>query len=209
MLFIILTTLLLVGIAFYQVVQGMFSAMIMTVLTLLAAAVAFNYYEPLAELLASRLGAYAHPAALLGIFVIMLYALREIYDRLIKGNVVMGLWPDRIGGAAFGVLTGFLLVGVLMTVVLMLPFGPSALAYEDYDSDLAEAGGGTPRWACSFATGLMKHLSAGSLQPIGEGNSYARAHDDQQLEAFCVRSRPPGGSAQAPLMCCRSAEPIS
>lgn len=198
MLFIILTTLLLAGIAFYQVVQGMFSAMVMTVLTLLAAAVAFNYYEPLAELLVSHLGAYAHPAALLGIFVITLYALREIYDRLIKGNVVMGMWPDRIGGAAFGVITGFLLVGVLMTVVLMLPLGASALAYEDYDSDLAEARGGAPRWACSFATGLMKHLSAGSLQPIGEGNSYARAHDDQQLEAFCVRNRPAGGSALAP-----------
>lgn len=198
MLLILLTTLLLAGIAFYQVIQGLFSAMIMTVLTIVAAAVAFNYYEPLAELLASRLGAYAHPAALLGIFVIALYVLREIFDRLIRGNVVMGMWVDRIGGAAFGLLTAFVLVGVLVSVVLLLPFGPTILTYKDYDSNLAAAHGGPPRWAAGLTLGLMKHLSAGPLRTIGEGNSYGRAHDDLQLDAYCVRNRPPGGRASTP-----------
>ena len=199
MLLILLTTLLLAGIAFYQIIQGMFSAMIMTILTVLSAALAFNFYEPLAELLASRLGAYSHPVALLGIFVIALYALREIYDRLIKGNVVMGMWPDRIGGAAFGLITGFLLVGVLITVVLMLPFGAKFLAYQPYDSNLAPADGGTPRWAGNFTLGVVKLLSAGSLRPMRGENRYGLAHDDLLLDSFCLRNRPPGGRASAPV----------
>ena len=67
MVLIILAALLILGIAFYQTVQGCFGAMIMAILTVLCAAVAFNYYEPLGGLLADRLGAVADPAAMLAV----------------------------------------------------------------------------------------------------------------------------------------------
>ena len=43
MVLIIAAFLLVAGIAFYQAVQGMFSALIMAVLTILCAAVAFEF----------------------------------------------------------------------------------------------------------------------------------------------------------------------
>jgi len=206
MILIILATLLLLGIAFYQVVQGLFSAMIMTILTILSAALAFNFYEPLAELFASRLGIYAHPIALLGVFVVPLYVLRETFDRLIKGNVVMGAWVDRIGGAAFGLVTALLILGVLTIVLQLLPFGGSMLSYRPYDGSLRAEQGATIRLSGRFTTGLMKVLSAGSLKPITKARPFGRAHEDLLLEAFCQRNRPVGGRASAPTNALRVAE---
>ncbi len=206
MVLIILATLLVLGIAFYQVVQGLFSALIMTILTILSVALAFNFYEPLAELFASRLGIYAHPIVLLGMFAIPLYVLRETFDRLIKGNVVMGVWVDRIGGAVFGLLTGLLTVGMLTIVLQLLPFGGSMLGYRPYDGALRPDQGATIRLSGRFTTGLMKVLSAGSLKPITNARPFGRAHPDLLLESFCGRNRPLGGRASTPTNALRVAE---
>ena len=45
----ILAFLLIAGIAYYQTAQGLFSALIMTILAIVSAVVAFNYYELLAQ----------------------------------------------------------------------------------------------------------------------------------------------------------------
>ncbi len=198
MLLNIIASVAVLGITFYQVVQGMFSAMVMAILTILSAAVAFNFYEPLAELLGSRLGAYTHAVTLLAMFVIPLYVLREIFDRSIKGNVVLGVWADRVGGGLFGLLTGLILVGMLMIVLQLLPFKGSMLGYEPYDSSLSVADGGVPRRAAGCTLSIVKHLSGGSLRPMGKGNEYGKAHDNLELEAYCTRNRPVGASAWAP-----------
>ena len=55
MLLIVVVAALVLGIAFYQVVRGLFSALIMAILSLLCAMLAFNFYEPFAQsLLYSR-----------------------------------------------------------------------------------------------------------------------------------------------------------
>ena len=67
MVLIIIAALLVAGIAFFQIIQGLFSALIMTILTILCAALAFTFYEPLAALLHSRQAAYADAGALLAL----------------------------------------------------------------------------------------------------------------------------------------------
>ena len=109
MVVIILGSLLIAAVAFYQAIQGTFSALIMTVLTVVCSVVALNFYEPAAQALIGRLGAYAHAVCLLALFVVPLLALRELFDRLVRGNVILGLWIDRIGGAVLGAVTGLLL----------------------------------------------------------------------------------------------------
>ena len=121
MIVIILASALILGIAVYQALQGTFSAMIMAILTILCAVVALNFYEPVGQLLVGRLAAYAEPVALLALFALPLLILREVFDRCIRGNVLLGLWPDRLGGAAFGLLAGIFLTGMLMIVVQLLP----------------------------------------------------------------------------------------
>ena len=108
MVLIIGATLLLLGLAFYQVVQGMFSAIIMAILSVLCAAVALNFYEPLAG----------------------------VFNRSIRGNVVMGMGANRIGGAVFGLISSFALIGVLMIVLQLLPLPGTILTYKPYNATL-------------------------------------------------------------------------
>ena len=199
MIVIIIAALLLLGIAFFQAVQGMFSAIIMAVLSVLCAAIALNFYEPLAAVLIAKgwLGGYAHGLVLLALFVIPLLVLREIFDRVIRRSVQMGVWPDRIGGGALGLLTGLVLVGMLMIVVALLPLGGSFISYRPYDAQLQVDQGSVPRLAARFTLGLAKCMSAGAIAPIGGGDSFAEAHDDWLLDAFCGRSRPGGGKTSA------------
>ena len=54
MILIVITALFVLGIALFQAVQGLFSALIMSILTILCAVLAFNFYEPLAEAVSLR-----------------------------------------------------------------------------------------------------------------------------------------------------------
>ncbi len=196
MVLVVLASLLILGIAFYQSLQGLFSAMIMTILTVLCAAFALGWYDSLGEMLAGRMGAYAHGLSLLALFVIPLLALREAFDRLIPGNVVLGVWADRIGGGALGLVTAFLLVGVLGLVVQLLPMEPTV--YQPYDAALQPKTTEPLAWSGGFTLSLAKGLSRGALRPILSSQRFPDVHDDLRLEAFCARSRPKGARASTP-----------
>src|SRR5450759_5684756 len=105
-------------------------------------------------MLASNLGVYAYGAAMRALFVIPLYVLREVFDRLIRGNVVLGLWPDRIGGGLLGTYSAFLMVGILSLVMQSLPWNENMLGWQGYDTRLTPAAGDTPRWSANFALGV-------------------------------------------------------
>lgn len=187
MLLILLTTILVLAIAFFQVTQGLFSALMMTVLSLVSLIVAFNYYEPLARLLYPYQPASADGIALVVIFVVVLLALRILGDRFIKRNVVMGLWVDRIGGGALGILTGMLLVGVLAVVMQMLPWGESILGYRPFDDSLRRSQRLYLFAPDDFVVGTVRALSGQSLGSRA-GFGYGSVHDDLLRELFCARN---------------------
>lgn len=198
MILIIFATLLILGIAFYQTIQGCFSAIIMAILTVLCAVIALNFYEPLGALFADRLGAVADPMAMVALFVITLLAMRILFDRLICGNVVLGLWPDRIGGATFGLITAIIMTGMFMIILQMLPLPAAILYWQPYDSALGVKDGGPPRWAANFTLATAGRLSDGSLRAITAGKKFRVSHYDLPLESFCLRNRPVGARASAP-----------
>jgi len=185
MALIIIALLLILGIAFFQVIQGVFSALIMTILTILCAAAAFTYYEPLAQLLYTNQPGYADAASLIAVFVIPLLILRILFDRFIRDNVVLGMWVDRIGGGVLGLVTGMIMVGVLAIAVQMLPFHASVLTFKPFDDSLRRRSNLAPFYPDRFTLALMETLSNGSLS--GD-RRLDKAHDDLLLEAFCVRN---------------------
>ena len=195
MILIIVFSLLLIGIAFFQALQGLFSALVMALLTTLSVALALNYFEPLGDLLAANLGIYSYPAALLALFVIPLYILREIFDRVIRGNVVLGLWPDRIGGGLLGTYSAFLMVGMLSLVMQFLPWNETMMGWRGYDSFMATADGATPRWAGNFFVGVGQHLSDGAF---GGDRSLLAAHADLAQDAFAAQNRLSGAAPDSP-----------
>jgi len=164
MVVIILATVLILAIAYFQVIQGLFSAMIMTILSILCAALALNTYEALAEaFLHSRQQAYADPIALTALFVLPLLGVRVLLDRLVGGNVAFGAWADRIGGGMLGIVFG----------------------YRPYDDALRRDQRVWPLYPDEFTVALTRLVSKGAL---GGEASFEKLHDDLLLAAFCARN---------------------
>ncbi len=130
MVFGMIMLVLVAAVAFYQYIQGFFSAMISCVLAIMAALIAVAYHEPVAEsLLAKPLPAQAHAVALVVIFAVAYVLMRLLADRLVTGNVRFSVLVDKIGAGVFGLLAGIFTVGVLAIAAQTLPFGPSIGGY--------------------------------------------------------------------------------
>jgi hypothetical protein len=184
----ILVFLLVLGITFHQAVQGVFSALIMAMLSALCAAVAFQYYEPLAATLYNYQPAHADALALAGLFAITLLTLRLAFDRFLPGNVVMGNWPDRVAGGALGLITALIVTGIISLAIQMLPTGPRWLMYRPFDDSLQPQQSLAPFYPDEFTLGLAKTLSAGSFE-LDANSHFAQRHDNFRLEYWCARNR--------------------
>jgi hypothetical protein len=186
MLLIVLAAALILAIALYQILQGVYTALIMAILTTLSAAVAFGHYERLAEaFLYDRMPAYADAAALAAIFVLVLLGLRLLADRFLGRNVVLGLWADRIVGGLLGLYVGMVTVGVLAVAVQMLPFGASVLGYRPFSDSLQRSRRLGPFYPDEFTLGLVDKLSAMGLSG---SQRFTQLHDNLLLESFCARN---------------------
>jgi len=174
--------LLIVAIALYQSLHGMFSALIMAVLTTICAVFALGTYEWLgpAFLYASQ-PAYADALSLTLHFVLPLLALRIAFDKFVPDNAPLGARSvDRAVGGVLGLYAGVVMVGVLVIILQMLPWGAGVFGYTPYDSSLQR----NDRVYCDeFALGLFK-ASAG----LASSNSFTKVHDDLLLELFCARN---------------------
>ena len=180
-------TILVLAVAFYQVVQGLFSSLIMTILSILCALLAFSCYESLAaSFLYENQPASADAIMLIATFVLPLLVLRVAVDKLIPGNVVFGPWTDRIGGGVLGLVTGLVMIGTLVLAMQMLPLGDSVFGYKPYDASLRRADRLGPLYPDEFTLGLVKMLSIGSMN---YERDFVMAHDDLTLEMFCARNQ--------------------
>ena len=191
MILILIMALLVLGIVYFQAMQGLFSSLIMAILTIICAAVALNFYETLAQsLLYTRQPAYADAVSLMVLFVPPLLILRIVLDKVIGGNVVLNHWIDRIGGAGCGLVTGVFCVGIFALTLQMLPLGPNILGYEPYDEKLQRLDRLAPFYPDENTIKLGRMLSAGAFGTSGETPTFADAHDNLLLELYCWRNRP-------------------
>ena len=91
MWFCLFCLLLLMGVAFYQSIQGLFSSLVFCVIAVISTAVAFTLYEYVAyEFLAAWKPDIALPVALAACFGLPLVLLRLAVDSLIRRS---GLLP--------------------------------------------------------------------------------------------------------------------
>lgn len=179
---------LVVGITFFQTTQGLFSAMIMAVLSILCAAIAFNFYEPLSAALAGNMPGYSDGIALVVIFVAGLLTLRILFDKFVGGNVVLGVWIDRIGGAAVGLFTGLVCTGVLMVAVQLLPWHHDVLGgYRPFDDSLRRVRSLPPFYPDQFVIGMVSMFADGSLSADPQ-KRFADTHDDLLRTAAAARN---------------------
>ena len=187
MVLVILATLMILAIAYFQITQGFFSSVILALLSVLAAALSLNYYEPVAaSLFYEGHPLYAEAITLVLLFSLPLIAVRFLVDKYVPSNVVLGMWADRIGSAVFGVIIGMVGVGILMLAMQMLPFSESVLTYRPFNDQLQRDQHLGPFRPDDFVLGLGRTLSAGSLSSERE---FGVVHDDLLLKLFCDRNR--------------------
>ena len=173
--------LLVLAIALYQTLHGLFSAVIMALLTTVCAVVALGTYEWLGPaFLYGSQPAFADGLSLILHFAIPLLLLRTAFDKLIIGDAPLGGWADRTAGGLIGLYIGAVMVGILTIVLQMLPWGGTVLGYTPYDSSLQR----TQRiYLDEFALGLFNSASG-----LASGVSFNDVHDDLLLELFCARN---------------------
>jgi len=186
LIFILISLLLVAGIAFFQTIQGTFSALIMVVLTILSAAVAVNYYSPLSQaMLLEHIPDYADACALAGLFFITLVVLRSIADNMIRSNVVIYQWPDRILAGVLSLPTALIIVGIGSLAFEMLPFDDQVLLFNRFRDDgkkLSQSG--IFPYADDFTSGLLARFSRGSLQ---NSEKFGLVHPDWPGEVSANR----------------------
>jgi len=190
----LLALVMLILVTFFQSLQGLFIGMVLFVMSVVCAVLAFGFYEDLyTQFLASRMPEHGEAVALMAIFIIAMIASRLFVDLVIRETIVFPRRIDRIGGAVFGFLAGLILVGVAMTGIQMLPFGHKILGFSRYRSVNGRlVRGGLLLGVDSFAVSLSELILDGSMsaKPHGEGK-FREVHPDLLAEIDLKRTAGP------------------
>jgi hypothetical protein len=138
--------LLLFAIVVVQSTQGMFSALIMTVLTLCCAALAFGTHEWVAHTLMAKYWKpdFAHPVTLAALFGIPLIVLRIVFDKVIRRDCLVPTLVGRVGGGLCGLVTGYVITGVAAVCLQMVPFGASIFGFTRFASGAVRTDSSAP-----------------------------------------------------------------
>src|ERR1700687_5209626 len=131
----LLTILIMLALAYLCLIQGLATALTMFCNVFLAGVIAFNFWEPLADLLdpplsRSFFAGYEDAICLTGLFGIAFALLRLATNTLAGAVIDFHPLAQRAGGAFLGLATGYLLSGFLVCVFQTLPWHESFLGYE-------------------------------------------------------------------------------
>ncbi len=115
--------------------EGLLTAFTMFVNVFLAGLVAFNFFEPVADVLdpmvrGTFLSGYEDVLALMGLFCPTLALLRYLTNRLAGNDLEYppALW--RGGGVLFGLAAGYLVAGFLACVLQTIPWHENFLGFD-------------------------------------------------------------------------------
>ena len=164
MLLTIFTILIMLALGYAYLREGVFTAFTMCCNVLIAGLVAFNFWEPLADLLegpfsSTFLRGYEDALCLFVLFCLTLGALRTVTNAL--ANREMGIHPiiHRAGGVLFGLLTGYLASGFLLCALQTLPWHERFMFF---DPTYEEGSGGLRRVLPADRVWLAMMLRAGA-----------------------------------------------
>jgi hypothetical protein len=173
---------------FYQIFkQGLFSALIMAVLSIASAFAAINYYESLARVLndagLSNFGMEA--VCLLLLFSACLLFLRLLSDRLIRGNMNFPLLIDRVGAGFFGLIGSLVIAGMVAWGFQLLPLDAKIMGFNRHPKlpQMEKESNLFPN-ADGFVVGLVRRASN---YGFAGGNPFNRTHPDFLSELYMNR----------------------
>jgi hypothetical protein len=131
--FLTILIMLAVGYAYWR--EGIFTAAVMCCNVFLAGLVAFNFWEPLADLIdpylrGTFLHGYEDAACLMTLFCLTLGLLRLMTNSLASTLIPFPFWLHYGGGLLFGLITGYLVSGFLVCLLQTLPWQENFLFFD-------------------------------------------------------------------------------
>ena len=111
--------------------EGIWGAAQTFLCTLLAGLMAMNFFEPLANSIRGVVGDnYADIVALLGLFTAFCFALRMGTEQLAPSYIQVIPMLDTVGRWAFGAVTGYLTMAILLTALHTAPLPREFLGFK-------------------------------------------------------------------------------
>lgn len=152
MIFNLIVIALVLGLAYAWMVRGFFNAFIQMLCTVIAGAIAFAAWEPLAYLLVgispdrgflSFIGGSAWGISLIIPFAVVLLLLRVISDKIIIANVKNAGAVDYAGGAVCGLVLGVITAGITTIGIQSMRVPSDFMGYQPlwYTEDRGTGGG--------------------------------------------------------------------
>lgn len=134
------TILIMLMVAYAHWREGIFTAVTMCVNVFLAGLFTFNFWEPLADVFdpvfaKSFLAGYEDMLVMLLLFSVSLGVLRVLTNNLSTTQVEFQPLLQQFGGAAFGLITGYFVSGILLCMMQTLPWHESFMNFEPRRSD--------------------------------------------------------------------------
>jgi hypothetical protein len=133
----LLTLIVMLALAVWCARGGLFSGVVLLCNVLAAGFLAFNFWEPLARglgALSPKLDQYADALWLTALFALLLTLLRLLTAYVAPREPSLPTRVQNIGGAFVGLVTGYLIAGVMICVLQTLPLPTRILGHD------AEAG---------------------------------------------------------------------
>ncbi len=166
--------------------QGLWNSILTLVNLLLAMMLAFNYFEPLADLIERQDGSYTYLVdflALWGVFVVSFGLLRIFTDMLSRKRVAFDFWTETVGRSMMAVWVAWLFVGFTCASLHTAPLGPHPMGFQRGPASGNFLGMAPDRGWLAF----MQSRSRGALAR-GESNPARRSPlpQDQNVDARVV-----------------------
>ena len=132
---IFFTILIMLIVAYAEFREGIFTAFTMLVNVMLAGLIAFNFWEPLADLLDSSLrdsflDGYQDLFLLIALFCVSLGLLRAATNNLANKQIAFPAVLQQFGAAGIGLLIGYLVTGFLLCALQTLPWHRNFMDFE-------------------------------------------------------------------------------
>src|SRR5690606_634678 len=125
--------LVIVACAGFMLQEGVYSAAIILICTVLGGLTAFNFYAPIADFLGRNLtflGRYADFITMMLLFAISVTGLRLASEYIAPAMVQLPDMVHRAGGVLMGVWLGWVLAGILLCGMQMLPLHKEFMGYD-------------------------------------------------------------------------------
>lgn len=182
--------------AFLHYRAGIWGAMLTVFAALVAGAAAFGFYLPVSALIGSAgfgdMHFWGDALMFLVIFLAAFAVLRLVAEQLLKNDMGFPPLANTIGGAAIGLVAGYLVAGIFTVFVQMLPLPPTVLGYEPFKLGSTQRADHLVLQYDEFVVGLYGGLSRNALQytdPKGEVHELAARFPAQDVAAAPDPSR--------------------